>query len=1076
MGVGPWQKVEYYNAFDRHVREPSFPLIPVVTADAQAPGLPLLRSLNWVEAAQVADDTDLHRIVAALKGDAVATATPLWKLVNPYRGLEAMTEDNADYFYGRNTETMSVLKTLTSKPGRCPILIGGSGLGKSSVAQAGVLSALKSMRLPGATSPGWPAKLANSRNWLQLTMRPGEAPLAALAVAVTRAWRLDSRDPDQAALPRKWAKSLMSGGNTLGDLISATQEELKKQQGEAPAHILLYVDQGEELYTRASIAEARRFSEVLTADLKDSRLLAFASLRADFYDKLQADQGLFSCYEHIDVAPLDRPKLDEVVTEPARALGVQFEDAGTSSRITAQASAKPSALPLLSYLMTDMWKCMVERGDRTLRLQAQAIDIGGVLASRADEFLAANPDRQEVLRHLLTLKLCAVQAQGAPVRREARRKECSEAEWILASQLADYPWRLVVTSEHEADSEMIAEVAHEALLTAWPRLEGWLRDQRDFLVFKNDAEQAEKRFQEAGKSDDALLGGLDLIRAQAWLPARSNDVGPTVAEFVNRSIAADRARKRQQRSMKRRVAAGAVATVILTILVSIATFEWRQAVEERSFAAASLKDANIAESLFLSEIGRARMAVGDFITGMLVGLAGLPDRNIDPTAAVLRPDVPEADGRVFEGYLGYWERMLLTGHQNAIRSVAVTANGKRIATSSDKNARVWDAATGNQIAVVQAGSDPFSSVAVYPDGTHIVTTSVDNSAQVWDVAATPASAAPLTGSGILGSVAVSDDGGRVAAGADDGTVTVWDASTNTRVTRLGVNGGVIAATGSEMIHVASDGAVPDGNANAINSVAINADGTRVVAGFADNTARVWDVATGATIVVLRGHTLPVTAVAISNDGGRVATGSFDETACVWEVATGAKVCAAAKLGDRVTSIAISADGKRVVTGCADNTARIWDATTGDEIKVLRGHIDSVTGVAFLPDGGIVTASEDKTARIWSPAANREIKVLDGHVGPVSSVAFSANGKLLVSGSWDKTARTWDALSGEPLKVFAEHTKEVTAVAVDSEGRDGVGKHIITGSLDGTVRVWDTDSAQCTQVECQRQNDSVGMLG
>jgi hypothetical protein len=92
----------------------------------------------------------------------------------------------------------------------------------------------------------------------------------------------------------------------------------------------------------------------------------------------------------------------------------------------------------------------------------------------------------------------------------------------------------------------------------------------------------------------------------------------------------------------------------------------------------------------------------------------------------------------------------------------------------------------------------------------------------------------------------------------------------------------------------------------------------------------------------------VTAVAISNDGGRVATGSFDETACVWEVATGAKVCAAAKLGDRVTSIAISADGKRVVTGCADNTARIWDATTGDEIKVLRGHIDSVSGVAFLP--------------------------------------------------------------------------------------------------------------------------------
>jgi hypothetical protein len=293
-----------------------------------------------------------------------------------------MTEVNADYFHGRVVETAAVLGALADHPGRCPILIGASGVGKSSVAQAGVLSALKSMHWPGAkenTAPSWPKELLNSREWAWLTMRPGEAPLDALTATITRLWLLDTKDPDQASLPRKWSQRLPSGDNTLADLIGATQEELKRRKGEAPARILLYVDQGEELYTRATSTESRRFSEVLTEALCDVRLLAFASLRADYFDKLQADSALFGSYEHIDVAPLDRTRLNDVVTAPARALGVDFEDDKIADRITDAAAAEPGALPLLSYLLTDMWAGMVKRGDATLRLPARAIDIGGVL-------------------------------------------------------------------------------------------------------------------------------------------------------------------------------------------------------------------------------------------------------------------------------------------------------------------------------------------------------------------------------------------------------------------------------------------------------------------------------------------------------------------------------------------------------------------------------------------------------------------------------------------------------------------------------------------------------------------------
>ena len=120
-GIGPWQEVEYFTAFDRHVKDKSFAVVPAIVG-AEALGLPFLRTLNLVEASVITEDKVLHRLLAALKGETVESAIPLWKLVNPYRGLEAMNEANADYFYGRNLETAAVLNALASKAGRCPIL------------------------------------------------------------------------------------------------------------------------------------------------------------------------------------------------------------------------------------------------------------------------------------------------------------------------------------------------------------------------------------------------------------------------------------------------------------------------------------------------------------------------------------------------------------------------------------------------------------------------------------------------------------------------------------------------------------------------------------------------------------------------------------------------------------------------------------------------------------------------------------------------------------------------------------------------------------------------------------------
>jgi hypothetical protein len=207
------------------------------------------------------------------------------------------------------------------------------------------------------------------------------------------------------------------------------------------------------------------------------------------------------------------------------------------------------ALPLLSYLMTDMWAAMQKGDAPELRLPGQAIDIGGVLAARAEAFLAAEPHREAALKRLLTLRLASVPPEGKPVRRQALKAECSAEEWALAAALAEAetlvgkePLRLVVV--HDSEAGLVAEVAHERLLDGWPKLEEWLRDEREFLIFKGEVERAERRWRgKQLKAEIALLFGLDLARAKEWFSSRRADLTEHVQNFIQASIKHDDAQK-----------------------------------------------------------------------------------------------------------------------------------------------------------------------------------------------------------------------------------------------------------------------------------------------------------------------------------------------------------------------------------------------------------------------------------------------------------------------------------------------------------------------------------------------------
>jgi hypothetical protein len=553
--VGRWQVLEYNEALDKWAKLPAeFRLIVVLLEGRTAPGLPFLRQLQWIITPDPASEKDVARIFDAAAGHG-SSPDALWRYTSPYRGLEAMEEKDSDYFFGRTEKTVEALNALAA-PDRLPVLMGSSGVGKSSLAQAGVLAALKRQSWPGQAPAGnpWPAVFRDSRRWCYLSLKPGSDPLKALVGSFVDTWQFAATDPLRADHQHGWLERLRDGKATLSDLIEATERRRADLDQPKPPGFVLYVDQGEELYVRSEERQRWRFSELLLAGLADPRLRAMISMRSDFLGDLQKDESLFRARQQIDVPPLREAEVREVVSRPAKMLGAGFEPDSLVDIITSRTiedSIKDvGALPLLSYTLDNMWREMVRHGDGLLRLPAQSY--ASVLVDHANRFVAEHPGAEEKLRRIFTLKLATVREHGEPTRRRAFRQEFSDDEWRLVSELADYPNRLLITAIADtgvtpfldtahsgvpAVGETYAEVAHEAIFRRWDKLRDWIAAEREFLIWRSGLERDRRRWELAPTDlkEDALLMGLALWQAQSWLQKRADDLPEPLCDFVVRS-------------------------------------------------------------------------------------------------------------------------------------------------------------------------------------------------------------------------------------------------------------------------------------------------------------------------------------------------------------------------------------------------------------------------------------------------------------------------------------------------------------------------------------------------------------
>jgi WD40 repeat protein/tetratricopeptide (TPR) repeat protein len=402
------------------------------------------------------------------------------------------------------------------------------------------------------------------------------------------------------------------------------------------------------------------------------------------------------------------------------------------------------------------------------------------------------------------------------------------------------------------------------------------------------------------------------------------------------------------------------------------------------------------------------------------------------------------------------------GHQGRVYSVSFSPNGKIIATaSSDNTARLWTLA-GQLLQEFQGHQSRVNTVVFSPDGKTIATSSSDNTARLW----------MLNGQllqkfkghqGWVNSVSFSPDGKTIATTSDDKTARLWTLNGQLLQEFKGHQGSVNSVSfspdGKTIATASLDNTVRlwtlneqlfkpfQGHRGEIKNVSFSPDGKNIATASSDKTARLWTLS-GQLLQEFKGHQGWVNSVSFSPDGKTIATASSDKTVRLWTL-SGQLLQEFKGHQGWVNSVCFSPDGKTIATACSDKIVRLW-TLAGQLLQEFKAHRDWLNSISFSFDSQtIVTASLDKTARLWTPDGQL-LQEFKGHQGGVYGVSFSPDGQTIATASSDKTARLWTP-DGQLLQEFKGHQGGVYGVSFTPDGQI-----IATASSDNTARLWTLD--------------------
>lgn len=1013
----------------------------------------------------------------------------------PYRGWQAMEDADAAVFFGRDPQILRGLDTLrgmraTGIEGMF-VILGPSGVGKSSFLRAGLLPRLRRDR----------------RNFLVADIvRPERAALTGVHGLAQAVCGLRSRaGPGAPALGDVKTACASSDLARLSGWLAEAQRAAGSD--EAPPTVVIPVDQGEELFATDGGAEALACRTLLASLLgakarEGVPVLVVMTIRADRYESLQNAPELLGVHtrEFGDLKPMPITEYKEVITGPAArasASGLRLAlDPALVDKLLADAVGGGDGLPLLALTLSRLY---LDYGGTGRLTPAHYEAMGGmarIVQAEIDTLLSADPDERnrqlETLRSAFVPWLATIDPDtDAPSRRVARYEELPPASRPLIDAMVGR--RLLVKDER--NGQTVVEVALESLLRQWDALASWLRDQATGLKLADNLDHAVTDWEANARSAEWLIGGVRLATAErlAESPVFRDRIRPA-AEFLTASrqredaeAAAENQRREtelQNAKVRREeaeahaaalhkrtrvlwtVLAATVAVALVAVVTGVAAVVAnKEADRKRSEAEARTRDALA---------GRLTSQV----QAMLAGSRPATELEVvDKALAAKRLSDKEGTG-VLLSVLAKSPRLdTVTDAAGA----QLSADGRRAVAYTNPGIALFDTADWKPIGDAFAPGRAFQGLSF--DGRYLATIGQEDDIRVWDADTRGFIGQPMTSSEkFVAEMVVSSDGRRVAAVDGNDKLRMWDVGTGRQI------GGPLGE-----------------HAGKVKALAFSRDGQRLASAGDDGTVQLWNAqdATPRGGPLRTGDDDPLSSVAFSPDGHTVAAGGLgvmlnnEAPLWIWNADTGAPVGKqAAGIFKSFVSLAFSSDGDRIATGGIDSTVRLWDARTGEQIGDPVALRAAVFNIAFEPGDDEVVSASPETVQVLgartraglavetagSKAASGRyalVKTKDGprivafdgntmrwldvdtgqQLGPtvvsdllrdVDQIDFSDNQQWLAVLSGDNTMRVLDASNGKP----SGQPIRLADTSVNTMEFSPDGQTIATGSEDNSARLWD----------------------
>jgi GAF domain-containing protein len=435
----------------------------------------------------------------------------------PYKGLEVFEEEDAHFFFGRETLVNELVNRLNGS--RIMFITGPSGSGKSSLVRAGLIPALKQ----GAISS------LRSELWFYETFQPGRDPIEALSMAFSRL-----KSPELATYFRKHVHER----GILNECAKSVLSGRKNQR------LVLFIDQFEEVFTQVSKEHAEALITLIAdaASLEHGCVIFLFAMRSDFVSNCAAYLQLNALLnqQFIQVGAMRPDELVSAIVQPALCVNLHVAPE-LIVQIINDMQGEPGALPLMQFALKDLFDSQQEKGGFIALSLEDYLQHGGIqksLERHADNsFADLSEDEQQLARSIFS-GLIEIGRGTQDTRRTALFEELIPAKTnpenirAVIQKLADA--RLIITDE-KAGRNMVT-IAHEKLIDAWPWLKRLVNENRDAIALQNEIVSDAKEWDDHQRDPSYLYTGVRLANAREQLEANKLILSDLARIFVDTGI------------------------------------------------------------------------------------------------------------------------------------------------------------------------------------------------------------------------------------------------------------------------------------------------------------------------------------------------------------------------------------------------------------------------------------------------------------------------------------------------------------------------------------------------------------